>query len=261
MIEIHNVTHHYGIRPVVRNVSLRINAGEVVALMGPNGSGKSTLMAAIAGILAPIEGHVSINGLRRRGSEQDEMAIRKQAVYLPATPWLPRSSTAKEWLLAVGRLYEIPDAHLFDHVDRLLAVFNLEAQADSPISACSTGQQKKVALCGALVTEAPTMLLDEPFAGGLDPSGILALKRLLQHRSRDDRYTIVMATPIPELVEELADRIAVMRDGRLIADDTLEGLRRGAPAGTTKLDEIYESLVSPDSTRNIERYFATSQKG
>jgi ABC-2 type transport system ATP-binding protein len=259
MIDVRNVTHHYGTRPVVRDVTLYIDAGEVLALMGPNGSGKSTLMAVMAGILWPVEGHVTINGLRRRASEEDEMAIRKQVVYLPATPWLPRSQTPRQWLLAVGRLYEIPERHLADHVERLLTLFDLQSKAESPISACSTGQQKKVALCAALVTEAPTMLLDEPFAGGLDPSGILALKKILQHRAHGDHYTIVMATPIPELVEELADRIAVMRDGQLVAHDDLANLRH--LSGREKLDEIYENLVSPDTARNIERYFQMTGGG
>ena len=253
MIDVRNVIHHYGTRPVVRDVTLYVDAGEVLALMGPNGSGKSTLMAVMAGILWPIEGHITINGLRRRASEEDELAIRRQVVYLPATPWLPRLQTPRQWLLAVGRLYAIEERHLGDHVERLLTLFDLESKAESPISACSTGQQKKVALCGALASEAPIMLLDEPFAGGLDPSGILALKKILQHRARGDHYTIVMATPIPELVEELADRIAVMREGQLVAHDDLANLRR--LSGREKLDDIYENLVSPDTARNIERYF------
>jgi ABC-2 type transport system ATP-binding protein len=259
MINVVNVTHHYGIKPVLRNVSLQVAAGEVVALMGPNGMGKSTLMSVIAGALWPIKGRVEINGIVRRSSPENELAIRKQIVYLPADPWLPHLSTPREWLLAVGRLYEIEDDHLMDHVDRLLSLFNLTTQADTRIGACSTGQRKKVALCAALVSEAPIMLLDEPFAGGLDPSGILALKRVLHHLAQRDDVTIVMATPIPELVEELADRIAIIRDGQIVICDTLEGLRRAA-GSTARLDEIYEQLVSPNTAANIDRYFAEQSK-
>src|SRR5213075_1434031 len=105
------------------------------------------------------------------------LAIRRKVTYLPANPWLPSSITPREWLLGIGRLYELDDDRLMDHAQRLLELFNLAEQAHQRIASLSTGQRKKVAICGALVTEAPIMMLDEPFAGGLDPSGILALKR------------------------------------------------------------------------------------
>jgi len=255
-IKVVNVSHHYGVRPVLRDVSLTIAKGEVVALMGPNGMGKSTLMAVIAGVLYPLKGYVEIDGRRRRGSMEDEVAFRRRCVYLPANPWLPRLPTPREWLLGVGRLYEIDDDRLMDHVERLLSLFDLVEQADQRIASLSTGQQKKVALSAALVSEAPIMLLDEPFAGGLDPSGIHALKRVLQRHAHGDEFTIVMATPVPELVEELADRVAVIKSGRLIACDTLANLQQ--QSGAQKLDEIYERLVNPDTSARIDRYLATT---
>ena len=254
MINVTNVTHHYGAKPVLRNVSLHVRTGEVIALMGPNGMGKSTLMQVIAGVLHPLKGFVEIDNLRRRRSEEEELAIRRQCVYLPASPWLPGSLTPRQWLLGVGRIYEIEDERLMDHAVRLLELFNLLEQADENISALSTGQQKKVAICGTLITEARIMLLDEPFAGGLDPSGILALKRVLQRHAHGDEFTIVMATPVPEVVEELADRVAIIRDGRIVACDTVDGLRR-ATGVSGKLDEVYEQLVSPETNQNIDRYF------
>jgi ABC-2 type transport system ATP-binding protein len=254
MIEVVDVSHHYGVRPVLQHVSLSVGRGEIVALMGPNGMGKTTLLAVVAGALWPLSGYVQIDGKRRRGSPEEELAIRRQVVYLPAEPWLPRSHTAREWLLAVGRLYSIHDDRLMEHIPRLLELFDLTAQMDQAISSCSTGQRKKLALAGALATEAPVMLLDEPFAGGMDPSGILALKRLfLHHRELRDR-TILMATPVPELVEELAQRVAILRDGMVLACDTIDGLRRLAGCDGA-LDEVYERLVSPRTAARIERYF------
>jgi ABC-type multidrug transport system ATPase subunit len=197
---------------------------------------------------------VGIDGKVRRSTPEDELAIRKQVVYLPADAWLPSTRTGREWLLAVGRLYGVDERRLMDHVPRLLALFDLEMQADHPIPSYSTGQRKKLALCGGLITEAPILLLDEPFSGGLDPSGIMALKRLLQfHRERRDR-TVVMATPVPELVEELADRIAIIHDGRIVAHDTIPALRRVAGVAGS-LDEIYEKLVNPQAAAKIQKYF------
>jgi ABC-2 type transport system ATP-binding protein len=143
---------------------------------------------------------------------------------------------------------------LFDHADRLLQLFDLTAQGDQPIYSYSAGQQKKISLCSALITEAPYLLLDEPFSGGLDPSGILALKRVLQRLAARDDVTIVMTTPVPELVEEIADRIAIVRNGELAALDTADGLRRRT--GTDgPLAEVLQRLLNPETLRNIEHYF------
>jgi ABC-type multidrug transport system ATPase subunit len=97
-------------------------------------------------------------------------------------------------------------------------------------------------------------LLDEPFSGGLDPSGILALKRVIQHLAERDDVTIILTTPVPEIVEELADRIAIIRDGRLVAFDSADGLRR--QAGTEgSLAEVLQRLLNPQTIANIEHYF------
>ena len=254
MINVNHVTLHYGVRPALRDVTLHVRKGELVALMGPNGMGKSTLMGVMAGVLWPVKGSVDINGKRRRESEQEELAIRKEVLYLPAEPYLPGGSTVREWVLAVGRVYGVDDDRVMDHTERLLELFDLGKQGDSRIAALSTGQQKKVALCGALVAETPVMLLDEPFSGGLDPSGILALKRVLRHRVEREGVTVVMATPVPELVEELADRIAVLREGQLVAYDTVDGLRKLAGFDGS-LDEVYERLVNPQAVATIQKYF------
>jgi len=204
VIELLEVTQHYGVRPVLRGISLRIEHGEVVAIVGPNGMGKTTLLAVLAGVLSPQRGSVLIDGLRRRGSEEDELAIRKMTVYLPDQPWLPANRTGREFLLAVGRLYDVEEERLIDHAQQLLGLFELSEQGDSPIRTYSAGQKKKIALCSALVTEVPILLLDEPFSGGLDPGGLLTLKRIIQHHARRKVATIVLTSPVPELIEEIA---------------------------------------------------------
>jgi len=253
MIKVVDVTHHYGVRPVLRRVNLEVRCGDVVALMGPNGMGKSTLMSVIAGALWPIVGHVEIDGKMRRGSPREEMEIRKKVVFLPADPFVPRTRTGREWVLAVGRLYGIEENALIDHAQRLIDLFDLTQQADSPIASYSTGQQKKIALCGALVAEAPVMLLDEPFAGGMDPSGIAALKRVLQHLAKRDECTIVMATPVAELVEGIADRVAIVKDGQIAAYETIDELKR--ITNSRNLEEAYERLVNPQVEEKVEKYF------
>ena len=125
MIELEDVTQHYGVRPVLRGINLRIERGEVVVILGPNGMGKSTLLGVMAGVLSPQHGTVTIDGKRRRGSEEEELAIRSMTVFLPDQPWLPLGPTGRDFLLAVGRLYELDEDRLMEHVELLLELFEL----------------------------------------------------------------------------------------------------------------------------------------
>lgn len=254
MIEVVDVSHHYGLRPVLNHITFEVPAGKLVVLMGPNGVGKSTLLGIIAGLLAPARGYVAINGLRRRLDEETEVQIRRQVAYLPDHPWLPEFMTAREWLLAIGQLYDIEADRLMDHIDRLLELFQLSEKGEAPIRTCSNGQKKKIAICGALVTEARVMVLDEPFTGGLDPSAILALGRVLRHLAERGDVTILMASQIPEMVEELAHRIAVLSGTRVAAYDTLDGLRAKTNCPGS-LPEVFEKLVHPQTLEHIENYF------
>lgn len=254
MIELTGVTQHYGVRPVLKGIDLRVGRGELVVVLGPNGMGKSTLLGVMGGALAPQVGKVRIDGMTRRGSVEEELEIRRRAVYLPDRPWLPGNRTGREFLLGVGRLYEIPDERLFEHVPRLLGLFELTGQADSPIRGYSAGQQKKVALCSALVAETPALILDEPFSGGLDPSGLMALKKVLRHLVDRRGATVVLSSPVPELIAEIADRLLILKDGEILAFDTLDGLQR--LAGTRgNLGQVLEHLIFPETTRNLALYF------
>ncbi len=256
MIELKNIWHHYGIRPTLRDINLTVSPGELLCVMGPNGMGKSTLLGVIAGILAPIKGTVRINGLTRRQSIEEEKKIREQVVYLPDTPWLPDSNTGREFILGVGRLYGVDEDRLFDHAQKLLDLFDLSDKGDRTISSYSTGQRKKIGLCSGLITDAPIMILDEPFSGGLDSSGLLALQQVLKHLAERDDVTVVMAVPVPELVEGLADRIAIIQNGQILACDSTTGLRQTTGTDGT-LGEVLEQLLHPDGPKNLASYFET----
>jgi len=174
-------------------------------------------------------------------------------VFLPTNPWLPAQMTGREFLLAVGQLYEVPFARLWNHIDRLVELFDLTKESDWPIRSYSSGQKKKIAVASALVTDAPILVLDEPFSGGMDPSGILALRGVLKRLASQEQSTIVITTPVPELVEELADRVAVLSDGRIVAFDTVEELRQQT-GSTGSLAEALERLLHPGAPDKVARY-------
>jgi ABC-2 type transport system ATP-binding protein len=254
VIRIVNLTQHYGVRPVLKDVSLDIPTGELVTVLGPNGMGKSTLLSAMAGLLAPQEGYVEFDGVRRRSSPEGELAIRRQVAYLPDAPWLPLTRTGREFLMAVGGLYDHKPSHLMEHAERLLKLFNLTEQADWAMRSYSAGQQKKIALCGALITEAPYLLLDEPFSGGLDPAGILALKRVLERLASCDKRTVVLTTPVPELIETFSERIVIIKEGQIAVNDTVAGLKAAAGVDGS-LELALEKLMYPETLENINSYF------
>lgn len=254
MIQLQNITQHYGVRPVLKKIDLTVDTGRLVAIIGPNGMGKSTLLGVMAGTLSPQRGTVQIDGLLRKSSVDVELAIRRTTVFLPDKPWLPKNRTGREFLIGVGRLYDISDDDLLDHIERLLRVFELEKEGDWPIRSYSAGQQKKIALSSALVTRAKTYLLDEPFSGGLDPSGILALKHILRRLVDHEGATVVMTTPVPEILEELADSIVVLRQGEIVAHDSPQGLRRLCQC-SGPLDEVVARLIHPRTLENLANYF------
>lgn len=254
MVRMVDVTQHYGVKPVLRNISLDIPPASRTAVIGPNGTGKTTLLSVLGGVLAPQHGYVEIDGLRRRASVEEEREIRKRAVFLPDRCFLPKNRTGREFLLGVGRLYDIDLDRLLDHAQRLLDLFELAQLGDAPIRTYSAGQQKKIALSSALITDAPILLLDEPFSGGLDPAGILALRHVLRRLAIEQQRTIVLTTPVPELVTEIADRLVVIRDGDVIADGSLEELRRQT-GFLGSLDKMLHQIIFPETLENIDAYF------
>jgi len=253
MINVVDVWHHYGVRPVLKGLSLHVAAGELVAVMGPNGMGKTTLISLIAGVLCPIKGRIEIDGIPRRHSIEEEIEIRKKVIYLPDEPYLPLQGSGREFLLATGMLYGVESLRLMEHIDRLLPLFDMAEKADSPIQSYSAGQKKKIGLCSALVTEAPIMILDEPFSGGLDSAGLLAMSRVIKNLAESKDKTIIMAVPVPELVEPLAHKIAIIHHGELLAFDSAEGLRRQTNSDGS-LTEVLEKMIHPKVFENIDRY-------
>jgi ABC-2 type transport system ATP-binding protein len=254
MLRALKLTHYYSTTPVLRDVDLTVPDGQCVALLGPNGIGKTTLLNILGGVLSPTFGHVEVNGLRRRGTIDEELEIRRQCVFLPDDCWLPPDRAGADWLLAVGRVYGVPDERLYSKASSLIEVFNLDDVSLRSLGNCSTGQKKKWSLCSALLTDAKILLLDEPFSGGLDPAGILALQRILRHASAREGRTIVFTTPVPEIVEGTADRLLVIENGAVAADEMVAEL--SARSGNGSVTALLQKMFFGTTLNRLESYFA-----
>jgi ABC-type multidrug transport system ATPase subunit len=253
MLRAINLTHYYSTKPVLRDINLTVPDGQCVALLGPNGIGKTTLLNIFGGVLSPTFGRVEVNGLRRRGTIDDELSIRRECVFLPDDCWLPPDRAGADWLLAVGRVYGVPDERLFARCQSLIDVFNLDEVSHYCLGSCSTGQKKKWAICSALLTDAKILLLDEPFSGGLDPAGILALQRILRHAVRSEGRTIVFTTPVPEIVEGTADRLLVIEKGTIPADEMVADL--SAHSGNGSVTGLLQKMFFETTLNRLESYF------
>lgn len=243
----------YGSKFILRDVSFSVDRGEIAVIAGGNGVGKSTLLTTIAGAVSAARGTVSVFGYPRRSSVESERAARRMVVYLPDEAWLPRAMMVREYLGAAAALFEIPTAEAIDRIDALLDLFSLTEAESHSLRSLSTGQRKKVGLCSALLADRDLLLLDEPFSGGLDPAGIAALRRVFLSRRKERNQTIILTTPVAEIIAGLADRLLILRDGSLVHDLNQSALQSEMTNAASSVDAL-NALIFADADQRIQRY-------
>jgi len=220
LIEIDSMTKTYGDKPAVQDLSLTIDAGQIFCFLGRNGAGKTTTIQTIVGQKNPTDGDVRINGVSVGSLEiHGEW---KRLGYLAEQPSLYDHLTGREFLLFLAELYQVDPSRL-SWVEESLKRFELGSEADAMIRTYSLGMKKKIALLGALVHDPEILVFDEP-TGALDAAGARVAKDVLVD-ARDEGKLVFFTTHIMEIAEQLADRIAILHKGQLIADGTLEELR------------------------------------
>lgn len=214
----------YRRQPVLQGISLSLDRGEVVAVLGPNGCGKSTLLHALLGHL-PIEGHVAWEGRDVRDWPRRSMA--RLAAYLPQTPMFEARQTALD-VLRLGRTPHLGLFGLESHFDlaivmRIARQLNLEGLLDRPMDELSSGQRQRVFIGRCLAQEPQALLLDEPDTF-LDVRRQLDLWRLLRQLSKDQGVGVLIVTHAINTAAALADRLALLHEGRVAADGRPEAV-------------------------------------
>ncbi|MFB3813350.1 MAG: ATP-binding cassette domain-containing protein [Terriglobales bacterium] len=214
MIELRSLTKRYGDLLAVDQVSLRVEAGESFAILGPNGSGKTTVLKCIAGLVTPTAGAVLIGG-----ASAGTPAAKRSVSYLPQQVAFPQSLTAREVLEFYCRLRKLPAAT----AQTALQSSSLNGCSDKPLREFSGGMLQRLGLAVALLPDAPVLLLDEPTAG-LDPESALEFRRGLT-RLRQQGRTVVFSSHVLSDVEAVADRVAILVRGKLVAVESVVALR------------------------------------
>lgn len=216
MIRFRRFTKIFGAHCAVDGLTLEIAGGEVVALLGPNGSGKTTSLKAAAGLIRPTSGEVLIG---EPGQAPDRHAARRPLSFLPQRSSFPESLTGREVLEFYRSLRGVTP----QRVQEVLRFASLNGAAGQPVGTYSGGMVQRLGLAVAMLPDAPVLLLDEPTAA-LDPDGLCAFYGLVERRRREGKTVFFTSHQVGD-VERLADRFAMLVDGRLVAALTREELR------------------------------------
>ena len=226
-------------RPAVDALDLTIYGGEFYALVGPNGAGKTTTLRVVVGLLKPDAGSIRIGGI---DALSDPVAAKQITAWLSDEPMIYDKLTPYEYLEFVAGLWRIEPPVAQARARELIGWLGLEPHAHERCEGFSRGMRQKVALAGALVHDPKLIILDEPLTG-LDAGTARQVKDVLRARVRDGG-TVIMTTHILEVAERMADRIGVIARGRLIAEGTLDDLRRQTGETATSLEDTFLTLVA-----------------
>ncbi|MGD8384522.1 MAG: ABC transporter ATP-binding protein [Lysobacterales bacterium] len=218
MIEAKSLCKRYDNILAVDNLSFTVEAGQVLGFLGPNGAGKSTTMKMLTGFLMPTSGTALINGI---DVVENSVAARECIGYLPEGAPSYGEMTVRQFLTFIARARKIEAADVPGCVADALVRLNLERVQHQPVETLSKGFKRRVGLAQAIIHDPQILILDEP-TDGLDPNQKHEVRRLIQDMARDK--IIVISTHILEEVEAVCNRIMIISDGRLLADDTPHGL-------------------------------------
>jgi ABC-2 type transport system ATP-binding protein len=221
MIELVHLVKRFGDLVAVRDISLTVPRGEFFAVLGPNAAGKTTTIRIIAGLIKPTSGSARVAGF---DVQTQPMEARRRLAYVPDFPFLYDKLTPWEFLRFTGQLFQMEETRIRSAAKELVARFNLEPYLAKQIEGLSHGTRQRVAIASALLHAPEVFVLDEPMVG-LDPHHARVLKDLLKEKSRQG-MTIFVSTHQLSVAEEMADRIGIIHQGRLIAVGTRDELRR-----------------------------------
>ena len=232
----------YGPFVAVEDLSFQVGAGEIVGLIGPNGAGKTTTLRALAGILRPSSGHVTIDGFDIVGHP---IEAKRRLAFMPDEPHLFEYLTVIEHLRLTARLYQVQDIER--RGTALIEELELGGKEQALPGELSRGMRQKVVIACGLVRDATTLLFDEPLTG-LDPLGIRRMRETILSRGRAGA-AILLSSHLLHLVEEICTRVIIMDHGRKIADGTFAELasRHDLASAGSNLEQIFLRVTARDS--------------
>ncbi|MFC5369051.1 ABC transporter ATP-binding protein [Salinirubrum litoreum] len=242
-IETRGLTKRFGDHVAVDGLDLSIPRGSVYGFLGPNGAGKTTTMRMLTTLLPPSAGTATIAGTPL----SERATVTRSLGYLPETPPLYDELTGREQLSYVAFLHDLPDAVATERIESLLTRLDLREDADRPLSTYSKGMRQKVGLIQAVLHEPAVLFLDEP-TSGLDPRAARTVLDVIEDLV-DEETTVFLSTHILSVVDELADTIGVLHEGRLVAEGSPGDLTRRAETGEERtLEQAFLEVTADHAT-------------
>ncbi|HOZ30478.1 MAG TPA: gliding motility-associated ABC transporter ATP-binding subunit GldA [Bacteroidales bacterium] len=234
-IKVKNITKIYGAQKALDNVSFEVRSGEIVGFLGPNGAGKSTLMKIITGFIPPTAGDVFV---KDTNVLENNMEIRRIIGYLPEQNPLYTDMYIIEFLNFVAGIYKIKNR--VQRIEEIIEITGLEPEINKKIGALSKGYRQRVGLAQAIIHDPDVLILDEP-TSGLDPNQIIEIRNLIQNLGK--KKTVLLSTHIMQEVDAICDRIVIINNGVLVADDITKEIHiKGKSETGTLLVELMKPI-------------------
>jgi ABC-2 type transport system ATP-binding protein len=243
MIQLINLTKHYGQVAAVDGLNLEIPAGQIFGFLGPNGAGKTTTIRVMMGILKATSGRVLLDGYDVVSEAQKAKAL---AGFIPDRPFIYEKLSGSEFLHFVGKLHRLEDRELSRRIGELLECLELSYWKDELVESYSHGMKQRLVVCAALVHRPRILVVDEPMVG-MDPKGARTIKDLFRSLS-ESGTTVFLSTHSISVAEEICHRIGIIQKGRLIACGTMSELHARSAGRHGNLESVFLEL-----TRDQER--------
>ncbi len=238
MVSIEGITKRYGNRTALADLSLTVAKGEFFGYLGPNGAGKTTTIKSIIGLVRPDAGRVMVAGI---DVAKEPLEVRRRIGFVPDTPFLYDKLTAREFLRFVGGLYHLEHDDMESRISWLEDIFDMHGWIDRRSEGYSHGMKQKVVMAAAFLHRPELLIVDEPLVG-LDPQSARLVKDLLL-LINSHGTTIFMSSHDLSVVEELCRRMAILHQGVIVAEGTLDDLRVKAQMEGGSLEDLFLKLT------------------
>jgi ABC-2 type transport system ATP-binding protein len=232
MLRIEHLTKTFGDKKAVDDLSLHIAPGEIYGFIGHNGAGKTTTLKSCTGILNFDEGEIFIKGMSIR---ENPLECKKLLAYIPDNPDLYDYMSGVKFLNFIADVFAVPTAQRRERIDKYAELFEIKGSLGDSIQSYSHGMKQKLAIISALIHSPELVILDEPFVG-LDPKSAFTLKQIMREIC-DNGGAIFFSTHVLEVAEKLCDKIAIIKNGKLIRSGTMEEVK-----GDSSLESVFLEL-------------------
>lgn len=238
MIELQQVNKYFGAVQVLKDISFTVNKGEIVGFLGPNGAGKTTTMRILNGFMLATSGKAKVAGYE---IDKEPLQVKRRIGYLPENVSLYNDMTVTEYLTFVARAKRIPRREVAGKISRACLQCGIGEVTNRLIGPLSKGYKQRVGLAQAIINEPEVLIMDEPTTG-LDPAQIIEIRELI--KSFTGEHTVIISTHILQEVSATCQRVIIINDGQIVAEDSLANLTGSSTTGGSLIIRVEGDMAS-----------------